>query len=159
MKAVTLILAVGLLAYAGVAAENCPIVDTPNYKGVIIPAESAARDEVLSVHKYSGFWTPTLQDIAKVEESISSFMRDSKEKYASREYEKKWFRRQYVGYTKGAEKFVLCNFLPGVKEGQDPFQDLREHVLISFDAGPDYWEIHYGVEKDRCERLRINSRY
>ncbi len=157
MKKTILILAVVVAQVA--SAEDFPIVDTPDYKGAIVPAGDAARDSRLA-KSYGGFWTPTPEQVAKAEARIATFLEASTEKYAPRERKKlKWFRRQYLGYTKDGEKRILCNFLPGVKEGQDPFEGLRRSLVLLYDRGPDYWKIDYRLEKDECEGFHVDLGY
>jgi len=143
----------------GALAAEFPIVDTPDYKGAIVPAEAAAGDKRL-VGTYEGFWTPTAEQIAKAESSITAFLEASKEKYAQRERAKlKWFRRQYLGYIKGGAKCILCNFLPAAKKGTDPFEGLRQSFIITYDRGPDYWTIHYFTEEDKCGKFHVDLGY
>jgi hypothetical protein len=51
------------------ADKDYPVVDTPTYKGAIVPAEEAARTSFLT-NSYGGFWTPTTNDVAKAEASV-----------------------------------------------------------------------------------------
>lgn len=139
------------------AEKDFPIVDTPSYKGAIVPAEEAARHRYLEKH-YKDFWTPTSNQVAKAEAKITAFIDSSTDKRAI-EIGKKLprFRRQYVGYTADGEKRILCSFLPGVREGQDPFADLRRSFIRVFDGGPSFWQIHYRIEKDECDKFHVNG--
>lgn len=158
LRAILMSLSVLAVGLPGTAAEF-PMVDTPDYKGAIVPADAAANDKRLS-GLYAGFWTPSLKEIAKAEVRIAAFLETSKEKYAPRQREKlKWFRRQYFGYTRGVEKCIFCNFLPGVKEAQDPFEGLRDSFVIVHDRGPDYWSIHYNSEQDACSKFHVDLGY
>jgi hypothetical protein len=146
-----------LMARVSVIAADFPIVDTPDYKGVIIPAADAAER---FARNYAGFWTPTAEEVAKAETRISAYLDASKEKYASRERSKlKWFRRQYFGYTKEGEKRIFCNFLPGVKDHGDSFEELRQGFLSVHDGGPDYWRIHYNFATNDCSQFHVDEGY
>ena len=138
------------------ADKDFPIVDTPAYKGAIVPAEEAERHPYLAKH-YKQFWTPTTNDIAKAEAKLAAFIESSTDKHAA-EIRKKLnrFRRQYVGYTRDGERRVLCSFLPGLKDGEDPFAGLRRSFIKVYDGGPSFWEIHYRVENDQCDGFRVD---
>jgi hypothetical protein len=130
------------------ADKDFPIVDTANYKGAIVPAELAARHRSLA-KRYKDFWTPEPEHIAKAEAKISAFIAASKSEQAAEIGRKlKRFRRQYVGYVADGEKCILCSFLPGVKDGEDPFSGLRRSFIKVYDGGPSFWSIHYQVEKE-----------
>ena len=139
------------------ADKDYPIVDSPSYKGAIVPAEEAARHSHLE-KRYKDFWTPTSNQVAKAEAKITAFIDGSTDERAV-EIRKKLprFRRQYVGYTADGEKRILCSFLPGVKEGQDPFAGLRRSFIKVFDGGPSFWRIHYRTEKDECDKFYVNG--
>jgi len=175
MKLAALFVFVGLMTHALCAADNefpvyaprttvggpradkdFAIVDTPAYKGAIVPAEEAERHRYLAKH-YKQFWTPTTNDIAKAEARLTAFIEASTDTHAAEIRKKlKRFRRQYVGYTADGERRVLCSFLPGVKRGQDPFAGLRRSFIKVYDGGPSFWEIHYRVEKDQCDGFRVD---
>jgi hypothetical protein len=141
------------------ADKDYPIVDTLAYKGAIMPAEEAARTSFLT-NSYGGFWTPTTNDVAKAEASVTRFIEASTDEHAVEIAKKiKRFRRQYVGYTAGGEKRVLCSFLPGVRQGQNPFAGLRRSFIRVVDGGPSFWEIHYRVEKDDCDKFHVDLGY
>src|ERR1043166_9593522 len=55
------------------ANKDYPIVDTPNYKGAIVPAHEASRHRYLTNH-FHGFWTPTPEQIAKAETRVTAFV-------------------------------------------------------------------------------------
>jgi len=139
------------------AESDFPIVDTPDYKGAIVPAEEAARHRYLSGN-YKEFWTPTPEQVAKAETRISTFIHSSSSPQAS-EIRRKLnrFRRQYVGYTIDGEKRILCSFLPGVREGRDPFVGLRRSFIKVYDGGPSFWQIEYRVEKDECDNFQVDG--
>jgi hypothetical protein len=139
------------------ADKDFPIVDTANYKGAIVPAEEAKRHRYLA-RNYKDFWTPAPEQIAKAEAKVSTFIDDSTSTQAAEIRKKlKLFRRQYVGYSIGGEKRILCSFLPGAKEGQDPFAGLRRSFIKVYDGGPSFWQIHYRVEKDQCDHFYLEG--
>jgi len=141
------------------AGKEFPIVDTPAYKGAIVPAEEAAQTPCLLKY-YQNFWTPTTNDIAKAESKLKAYLDSSTDDDAVRERRKlASFRRQYVGYTAKGEKRILCSFLPGVKPGQDPFVGLRRSFIKVFDGGPSFWRIDYRVEKDECDNFDVDHGY
>jgi len=139
------------------ADSDFPIVDTPDYKGAIVPAEEAARHRYLS-KSYKDFWTPTPEQVARAETRISAFIGNSSGPQVS-EIRRKLnrFRRQYVGYTTDGEKCMLCSFLPGVREGGDPFAGLRRSFIKVYDGGPSFWQIEYRVEKDECDNFHVDG--
>jgi hypothetical protein len=139
------------------ADSDFPIVDTPDYKGAIVPAEEAARHRYLS-KRYKDFWTPTPEEVGKAEARISAFMASCSGPQAS-EIRRKLnrFRRQYVGYTTDGEKRMLCSFLPGVREGGDPFVGLRWSFIKVYDGGPSFWQIEYRVERDECDNFHVDG--
>jgi hypothetical protein len=139
------------------ADKDFPIVDTPDYKGAIVPAEEAARHRSLA-KSYKDFWTPEPQQISKAEAKISAFIATSKSERAPEIGRKlKRFRRQYVGYVAAGEKCILCSFLPGFKDGEDPFAGLRRSFIKVFDGGPSFWSIHYQVEKDQLDKFSVDG--
>jgi hypothetical protein len=138
------------------ADKDFTIVDTPAYEGAIVPAEEAARDRYLAKH-YKAFWAPTTNEIAKAEASLTAFINGSTNEYAADIRKKlKSFVRQYVGYTAHGEKRILCNFLPTWGRW-DIGGDWVHFFLKGFDVGPDFWQIHYRVEKDECDHFRVES--
>jgi hypothetical protein len=138
------------------ADKDYPIVDTPDYKGAIVPAEEALRHRSLS--NYKDFWTPTPEDVARAESKIAAFINDSKSSYAGEIRRKlKRFRRQYVGYTADGERRIFCSFLPGVREEQDPFVGIRRSFIKVYDGGPSFWEIHYRIDKDECDKFHVDG--
>jgi hypothetical protein len=158
LKTLTFTLLAVIAGLQAAAGDKFLIVDTPDYRGVIFPPESAAQDKFLG-KRYEGFWTPTLEQITKAETRIAMFLYDSTDKQASRERKKlKWFRRQYVGYTSHGEQRILCNFLPG-REGEETLTELEKAFLYSRDKGPDYWEIHYRLKNDDCILFHVDLGY
>ena len=139
------------------AESDFPIVDMPDYKGAIVPAEEAARHRYLSKH-YKEFWTATPEQVAKAEGRISAFIKSSSSSQAP-EIRRKLnrFRRQYVGCTTDGEKRILCSFLPGVREGRDPFVGLRRSFIKVYDGGPSFWQIEYRLEKDECDNFHVDG--
>lgn len=59
--------------------DDFPIVDTPGYKGAIVPAEEASKNAHLA-ERFDGFWTPTTNQIAKAEAKIGLFLEKSADK-------------------------------------------------------------------------------
>jgi hypothetical protein len=139
------------------AESDFPIVDTPAYKGAIVPAEEAARHRYLSKH-YKDFWTAKPEQVAKAEARISVFLKSSSSPQAPAIRRKlNRFRRQYVGCTTDGGNCILCSFLPGVREGKDPFIGLRRSFIKVYDGGPSFWQIEYRLEKDECDNFNVEG--
>jgi hypothetical protein len=141
------------------ADEDFPIVDTDSYKGVIVPAEAAARTPYLE-KRYEGFWTPEPVQIEKAEMRIKSFLEGVKTDWSANTLlQLPHFRRQYVGHTSGGVRLILCSFFPGVLHGDDALVHLRRSFLKVLLGGPSFWQIHYAIDANECTDLKIDGMF
>jgi hypothetical protein len=168
MQSLTFIIVAALLAQnaKGAADTNCvvPIVRGADYMGVVLPKPPG----ILSSWDADGTWTPTKDDVALFERALKKYMWRTPQ--ACRQELKRWpfgicaarkelasTRRQYVGLTKGARRFLLANAFPGpTPDRRDPHPEWLSEWVSVWGGGPSYWRARFDFSSRSVEYVDIN---
>lgn len=105
----------------------------------------------------SGFWKPSTHDVDELELALAKYL-EARERAGQETPPKgQTYHRQYVGFTKGSERFIYGNFYPASaavgfwkdKESKQPF--------AVCDGGPAFWGIVFRVPTKTFEEMRFNG--
>ena len=124
-------------------------------EGVIVPRERAA-DFVKALIGSEGkdYWTPTKEDVRKLEEKIEFYLR----KVSDRRSPALWsklveYRRQYAGIVENGRKKIYANFF--CKTAQ--ITDWKMNPVAVEDGGDCFFQIKFDVEAGTFSNLYING--
>ena len=140
-----------------VAPENLradePGISVPT--GVIFRSEQASRED-----RWLGFgsyWTPTVDDVARIERRLRVFLETSSDLEAQRIATKlERYIRQYIGYSDGDGKWILVNaFCEGHQTDDD--RTWHEHLVLVMGGGSCYFRVRYKLSPPHLEQLWING--
>ena len=152
MRAVLLAL---LLASCRTAEQAPPAAGPVVETGVIFTAERTAQlaDRAALPAPY---WTPAVADIAAAEARIAALFASMSNDRAYRiSTNLPAYRRQYLGYSIDGRKVILVNAFCGHCWNGDTAWHGR--LVEVDDGGPCFFRLHYDVEADRVDDLRING--
>ena len=105
----------------------------------------------------AGFWKPSTHDVDELELALTKYL-ETREK-AGQEAPPKGqaYHRQYVGFTKGSERFIYGNFYPAsAAAGLWKDKESRQ-ALVVCDGGPAFWGIVFRVSTKTFEDIRFNG--
>jgi hypothetical protein len=140
------------LALPGTAKsqEQSQLVDT----GVILSAKLVERSVNRLIGVTPPFWTPSSEDIARLEGQLKSYLEGvgtPKAKVIAAKLGR--YKRQYLGYTDGGKKRIFVNSFCHWKE--DWFR--RDSAIIVKDGGTCFFRVHYDLSSSRFDQLEING--
>ncbi|EFM08792.1 hypothetical protein PaecuDRAFT_4257 [Paenibacillus curdlanolyticus YK9] len=110
-------------------------------------------------------WTPSKENIEQFENGFRDYLvsqlKDAGELDETSNNEAKRityvldhfneYKRQYVGIIESGKKVVYCNLIRGSAG------DWKNELVVMFDGGPNYFSIHFNVQKERYFDLMING--
>ena len=121
-----------------------PLVETPEFVGVIIPAQRARTLSLWTRRQFSDFWTPSTVDIILAEKFIRMYMSDKMPDNYARINE---YKRQYFGIIVNGQKRIYCHFI-------FPDEHLakwrKEPVYIADATGKEFFPIEYDITSHQC---------
>jgi hypothetical protein len=124
-------------------------------EGAIVPRERAADFvKALSGTEEKDYWTPTKDDVRKLEAKIEFYLR----KVSDRRSPALWsklaeYRRQYAGIVENGRKKIYANFF--CKTAQ--ITDWKINPVAVEDGGDCFFQIKYDVEAGTFSSLYING--
>lgn len=105
----------------------------------------------------SSFWKPSSNDIAELEGALADYL-EAREKAGDQVPPRgRSYHRQYVGFTRGSDRFIYGNFYPASaaagfrkdKESSQPFGVC--------DGGPAFWGVVFRVATKKFEEISFNG--
>ena len=166
-------LAIGILLLINLAACNALLgdklpVDIPltataesptavaNQNWMIVTEEYAEEMRIASwLVESDGFWTPSVDDIIKLEEKIAEYLSQNSNQFYRQP--PVWerldeYQRQYIGLERGGRKIIYGNYF--CKSGS---VNLRQELVIVEDGGECYFQVEYDVESNSFSKLLVNG--
>jgi len=129
------------------AVENTRI-QTADYEGVVFAAENRAFAFVFPPPAVA--WTPTPEDITRVEELMADHVR----RKAPGIFEKlRRYKRQYAGYLQAGKKVVYVNCFCRVRGDVD----WEKTELLVADGGPDFFHVTVDLSGGACYDFVVNG--
>jgi hypothetical protein len=123
---------------------------------VIFPAKNAAKIEIVSwLFESDGYWTPSVDDILKVEENIAEYLSQNPNKFYWQP--PVWqrldeYQRQYIGLERGGKQIIYGNFF--CKGGNNNW---RYEFVFAIDGGDCYFQVEYDLERGLFIKLLVNG--
>jgi hypothetical protein len=152
------------------AADLWPILTNRPFQAVVVPAESAKADRFLT-NQFVGFWTPSVEEVAKAETRIAEFINAASTNSELEPLQRTLsikvrddtllYVRQYVGISYSGRHSVFCNaiqsrYLKDTRVGDS--DRWRRGYIATFDVHNN-WRIEYSFAEDRCFGFRIDEGY
>ena len=105
----------------------------------------------------SEFWKPSTNQIDQLELALGEYLASREKAGQQIPPQGRSYHRQYVGFTKGSERFIYGNFYPasaatGFGEGKESKQP-----LAICDGGPVFWGIVFSVSTKTFEDIQFNG--
>lgn len=147
-----------LTALTPMGTAKSQVRSIPVDSGVIFSAELAERDvqatSMLGVA--SPFWTPTVQQIAQLEDGLKSYLQS----VGTQETNVivaglSSYKRQYFGYFDRGKKWILVNAF--CEEYWNKDGSWHGQIAIAYDGGPCFFRVHYDPLTSQFDRLEING--
>lgn len=146
-------LAMGVLLL--ISLLSCSNLPEANQNWVIITRKQPERILIDSRLKESdGFWTPSANDIYKLEEGMAEYLNQNSRNFTSQP--PAWerldeYQRQYIGIERGGKQIIYGNFFC---EEDDNWR--KEFVMV-IDGGDCYFQVEYDVESGKFIYLAVNG--
>ena len=123
---------------------------------VIIPPEYAEKIEIASWRFESdGYWTPSVNDILKIEENIAEYLNKNSDKF-------NWqppvwqrldeYQHQYIGLERRGKRIIYGNYFC---EGGN--NNWRKVFVFAIDGGECYFQVEYNISSGLFIKLLING--
>ena len=111
----------------------------------------------LTPKNVSGAWRPSDTDIDELEAALPKYLNTRRKAGRETPPSAQAYHRQYVGFTKGSERFIYGNFYPasavkGAWRGRESSQAVRV-----CDGGPAFWGIVFRVSSKTFEDIQFNG--
>ena len=152
--------ALGIVSKPWSTGAKLPEVEGPRYRGRIVPP--AAAPSLLcqcsreTLGPPDGYWTPTLTDIAELENGLPDYLRDHP-RYA---LPQRWsdltlYGRLYLGVVRSGARAIYVDLRLAPT-------DLKEWDKTTFDegicdGGPTFWSVEYDVDHHRFTMVSHNG--
>jgi hypothetical protein len=125
-------------------------VSAQENQGVVLPVDQAPnlmkQCSRKSISDASAYWTPSAEEIRKLESALLSFLNEQQAlKYASA-------YRQYVGFKRGEHKFIYLNAFP---KPQD--ERWKTAAVLVCDGGAAFYGAEYDVERNQILEIDFNG--
>jgi len=161
------------------SGEPFVLVHGETYLGAIVPeGRDSSKLRFLQISS-SGYWTPTPESVAKLEDKLKSALERGQQKpemlvqpgkhsakelaYVAGEIGSVLenlpsFRRQYVGLImKDGTRRILVNAFPGAEKERERFPYWRQGIVWVDDGGFWYWRIQYDLETGTFSHFDSNG--
>jgi hypothetical protein len=102
-----------------------------------------------------GFWTPSADDIFKLEERLAEYLSQNSSYFYRQP--PVWeqldeYQRQYIGLERGDRQIIYGNFFCN-----NLGMDWRQKLVIVEDGGDCYFQVEYDVESEVFIKLLVNG--
>jgi len=151
-------LAMGILLLIFLVSCSTLPLESPtvevNQNWVIVTKEQA--EEIASwLGGSGGFWTPSADDIFKLEERLAEYLSQNSSYFFSQP--PTWerldeYQRQYIGLERGGRQIIYGNFFCN-----NLGMDWRKTLVIVDDGGDCYFQVEYDVEDGALIMLLVNG--
>jgi hypothetical protein len=139
-----------------ISLGSCNNLPEENQNWVIVTKKQSEETGMASwLVNRDGFWTPSAEDILKLEERLAAYL--SQNSIYFFQQPPVWERldeyyRQYIGLTRGGKKIIYGNFFC------DPMGlDWQETFVAVEDGGDCYFQVEYDVEGRFFIKLMVNG--
>ena len=124
-------------------------------EGAIVPDERAAEFvKALSGSDRKEYWTPTKEDVAKLEEKIEFHLRKVSDRRSPALWSKlRDYKRQYAGIVEGGRRKIYANFFCNSAK----ITDWKIRPVAVEDGGDCFFQIKYDIEAGTFSDLYING--
>ena len=125
-----------------------------NQNWMIVTKEQA--EEIASwLGGSGGFWTPSADDIFKLEEGLAEYLSQNSSYFYRQP--PVWerldeYQRQYIGLERGGRQIIYGNFFCN-----NLGMDWRKKLVIVDDGGDCYFQVEYDVEDGAFIKLLVNG--
>ena len=125
-----------------------------NQSWVIVTKEQA--EEIASwLGGSGGFWTPSADDIFKLEEGLAEYLSQNSSYFYRQppvweQFDE--YQRQYIGLERGGRQIIYGNFFCN-----NLGMDWRKKLVIVDDGGDCYFQVEYNVEDGAFIMLIVNG--
>lgn len=138
-----------LAALTPTARPAYPPVSGDGYEGVIVPEHDAGAFEP----RAEGYWTPTADDVARLEAGLPEYLRQAAPERAPQLWQRLGeYKRQYAGLIRDGRRLVYANYFCST------FDDSwRSAPLFVMDGGACFFQLTYDVERDSYQDLMVNG--
>lgn len=146
-----MIFAVGCSSFSGDKPPALP----ENQYWVIFTQERAEEMGIAPwLVKADDFWTPSADDILKLEEGLAEYLSRNSGAFSSQP--PAWerldeYRRQYLGYEIGGKKIIYGNFFCSQED------QWRGELILVMDGGDCYFQVEYDVASREFIKLLVNG--
>ena len=164
------LLAMSLVACSSLPGEKPPVdvpstgtpenlenpTTTANKNWVVITKERAEEMRVTAwLVGSDGLWTPSADDILKLEEKIAEYLSQNSNSFYSQP--PVWerldeYQRQYIGFERGGRQIIYGNFFCN-----NLGMDWRKKLVIVEDGGDCFFQVEYDVESEMFIKLLVNG--
>lgn len=140
---------------------NSAFFENPTTGRFVLPP-SLARELLqqcsrLTPTDVSGAWRPSESDIDILEAALPKYLKTRRKVDRETPPPGLAYHRQYVGFTKGSERFIYGNFYPArVVKGAWKGKESRQAVRVC-DGGPAFWGIVFRVSTKTFEEMQFNG--
>jgi|1185.fasta_scaffold108965_2 hypothetical protein len=105
----------------------------------------------------SGAWQPSNQDIDELEGSLPKYLQQRANAGEEIPPQGQAYHRQYVGFTRKAERYIYGNFYPArAATGYWKAKESKQAVVVC-DGGPAFWGIVFRVSTKTFEEIQFNG--
>ena len=135
------------------SAENKIHRDTSNMKhisGAILPTTNGHYVPYSPDGKITGGWTPTAEQIIKVQPSLLKYIEKSNKIIYNNINN---YRCQFFGIIVNEKKRIYCNFFWIT----DFYKDWQTKPVIVDDGGNHYFQLEYDVKTGKCLNFSVNG--
>jgi len=102
----------------------------------------------------TGFWLPSLADVAASEKRLQKLLRDS-----GREIDLGNSYRQYIGIVSGGKKLIYVNAFSGTILVHPGFRtSWKKEALVACDGGEIFWGVEFDPVTQSFAHLAFNGR-
>jgi hypothetical protein len=101
----------------------------------------------------SGFWLPSSEQIAKLEQRAVAYVGDSESK-KQRAPDRIAYHRQYVGVVVKGKRLIYGNFYPANFESS---RNEASSSVVICDGGASFWGLVFDPETNQILELRLNG--
>jgi hypothetical protein len=139
------------IPFVDMAESPTPVT---NQSWVIVTKEQA--EEIASwLGGSSGFWTPSVDDIIKLEEKIAEYLSQNPSQFYSQP--PVWerldeYQCQYIGLERGGRRIIYGNYFC-----ENGGINWHQKLVIVEDGGDCYFQVEYDVERDLFIKLLVNG--
>ena len=130
------------------------MVLTAEFEGVIVPQEQAAIFmQRLGLVEAEAYWTPSQDDIAKLEEQLGPYLQQAAGERGPDLWQKlSGYKRQYIGIVENGHRKIVVNFFCDIMG-----KDWKREPVGVLDGGECFFNVTYDVGTGVFSDLHIHG--